>query len=188
MIYLKLFFEFFKVGLFAIGGGLTTIPFLYELSLKTGWFNSTDLTNMIAISESTPGPIGVNMATYVGNSVSGIIGGIIATIGLVTPSFLIIILVAKFISVYKENKYVKKAMVTIRACSFGLISYAVLTVIINNLINTDLYNQTKNLKDLFDLKVLGIFIVTYAAYKKLKCHPAFMIIVSAILGMILFSI
>ena len=90
MIYLQLFYEFFKIGLFAIGGGLATLPFLYNLSDKTAWFTHAQLADMIAVSESTPGAIGVNMATYVGYQTVGFFGGVIATIGLVFPSIIII--------------------------------------------------------------------------------------------------
>ena len=92
MIYLSLFYEFFKAGLFAVGGGLATIPFMKEISLKTGWFTLSQLTDMIAVSESTPGPMGVNCATYVGYETAGILGGIIATLGLIAPSIIIIII------------------------------------------------------------------------------------------------
>ena len=90
MIFLRLFWEFFKTGLFAIGGGMATVPFLFDISARTSWFTPSELANMIAISESTPGPIGVNMATYVGFETAGILGGLVATIGLVTPSVIII--------------------------------------------------------------------------------------------------
>ena len=103
MIYIQLFCEFFKIGLFAVGGGLATLPFLYDLASKYPWFDATMLPNMIAISESTPGPIGVNMATYAGFSATGIIGGIIATLGLVTPSIMIIMIIASFLNKFKEN-------------------------------------------------------------------------------------
>ena len=98
MIYLRLFFEFFKTGLFAVGGGMATLPFLYDMADKTHWFTSAQLADMIAVSESTPGPLGVNMATYVGFSVSGIPGGIIATLGLVCPAVVIIIIISKFLN------------------------------------------------------------------------------------------
>ena len=102
MIFLEMFLAFFKTGLFAVGGGMATIPFLYELSDATGWFSHQDLANMIAVSESTPGPIGVNMATYVGYIIgnaeggilAGILGAVIATLGLVTPAIIIILLIA----------------------------------------------------------------------------------------------
>ena len=95
MIYLRLFWEFFKVGLFSVGGGLATLPFLYSLGAKTGWFGTADVADMLAVSESTPGPIGVNMATYVGFDCGGVLGGVAATIGLITPSVIIIVLIAR---------------------------------------------------------------------------------------------
>ncbi|MBQ1999797.1 MAG: chromate transporter, partial [Spirochaetales bacterium] len=103
---LLLYLEFFKVGLFSIGGGLATIPFLQELSIKYGWFDQKLFTDMIAISESTPGPIGVNMATYVGYHTAGIPGGIISTLGLISPSIIIILLIACLLTQFKENRYV----------------------------------------------------------------------------------
>ena len=96
MIYLQLFYNFFMTGLFAIGGGLATIPFLTDMGARTGWFSAGELANMIAISESTPGPMGVNMATYVGFHLGGVPGGIIATLGLVCPSILVILIIAGF--------------------------------------------------------------------------------------------
>ena len=97
MIYLKLFWEFFKIGLFAVGGGMATLPFLQELSVRTGWFPQSLITDMIAVSESTPGPIGINMATYVGCNIAGLPGGIIATLGEVLPSVIIVIIVSKYL-------------------------------------------------------------------------------------------
>ena len=113
-IYAKLFWEFFKAGLFAIGGGMATVPFLQEMGDATGWFTSAELADMIAISESTPGPIGVNMATYVGNVTAGIPGGIIATLGLVTPSVIIILIVATVLKKFRDNKYVNSAFYGLR--------------------------------------------------------------------------
>ena len=94
MTYLRLYWEFFKTGLFAVGGGMATLPFLKDIGQATGWYTDTDLMNMLAVSESTPGPIGINMATYVGFTVGGIPGAIIATVGEVTPSIIVILLVA----------------------------------------------------------------------------------------------
>ena len=94
MIYLQLFYEFFKTGLFAVGGGLATLPFLYDMADRTGWFTRPQLADMLAVSESTPGPIGVNMATYVGFVTRGIPGAIISTLGLVTPSVIVILILS----------------------------------------------------------------------------------------------
>ena len=90
MIYLRLFYEFFKTGLFAIGGGLATLPFLSDMADRTGWFTQAQLADMLAVSESTPGPVGVNMATYVGFETGGILGAVVATLGLVAPSVIVI--------------------------------------------------------------------------------------------------
>ena len=186
MIYLKLFYEFFKTGLFAIGGGLATIPFLSEMGVKTGWFTIEDLTNMVAISESTPGPTGINMATYVGYTAAGPLGSLIATLGIVTPSVIIIIIVSKAIYKYKDNFYVTSGMTGIRACSIGLISYAVLTIVLSSLFSLNNYKTTGNIINLFDFKSLAIFLGILLLSKKIKLHPAFYLIIAAIVGVIIF--
>ena len=108
MTFWLLFYEFFKTGLFAVGGGMATIPFLYAISEKTGWFTAADIGNMIAISESTPGAIGVNMSTYVGFHVAGIPGALITTFGLVLPSILVIIAISKVLKKFKDSRLVQK--------------------------------------------------------------------------------
>ena len=110
MLYLRLFAEFFCTGLFSVGGGLATIPFLQDMGQRTGWFTSHDLANMIAISESTPGPMGVNMATYVGFTSAGIPGSAIATLGLITPSIIVIIIVATVLRRFRDSKYVRRSL------------------------------------------------------------------------------
>ena len=128
-LYLQLFWEFFKTGLFAIGGGMATLPFLYDMSDKTGWFTRAQLADMIAVSESTPGPIGVNMATYVGFITGGIPGALTATIGLVTPSILVILIVAAFLQAFRNSKYVAGAFYGLRPASTALITAAGLVVV-----------------------------------------------------------
>lgn len=128
MIYLQLFWEFFKVGLFAIGGGQATMPFLFDISARTGWFSAQELADMIAVSESTPGPIGVNTATYVGFTSAGLYGSLSATIGLVTPSVIIICIIAVFLSAFNEKPVVRTVMKYLRAVALGLIGYAVYQV------------------------------------------------------------
>ena len=103
---LQVFYEFFKIGLFAIGGGPATIPFLIDLTEKTDWYTMEELTNMIAISESTPGPVGLNMATYVGFQSLGAFGGVVSSVGLTFPSVIVIILIAKFLNNFNDNPYV----------------------------------------------------------------------------------
>ena len=132
MTLLRLFFEFCRVGLFSVGGGLATIPFLTDLGERTQWFDSGDLANMIAISESTPGPMGVNMATYVGfhtgslagGPVLGIIGGVVATLGLIFPSIVIILIIAGFLQKFRQSKAVDAVFYGLRAASVALITAA----------------------------------------------------------------
>lgn len=141
MLYLRLFWEFFKTGLFAIGGGMATIPFLYDISDATGWFSRNDLANMIAVSESTPGPIGVNMATYVGfvtgmdafGTVGAVLGAVIATVGLIAPSIIVILAIAAILKSFRDNRYVNQAFYGLRPASTGLIAAAGLSVMMANL-------------------------------------------------------
>lgn len=173
MITLKLFFEFFKIGLFAIGGGLATIPFLYDLSLKTNWFSLSEISNMIAISEATPGPLGVNMATYTGFLTNGLLGGIIATIGLVTPSILIILIISKLLDKFSQNKVIKKLFYGFRAGVIALI----LIVGINMLKEVLFYKD-------FSLKIFEslFFIILLVLLQKTKLHPIWFILISGIVG------
>lgn len=128
MILLRLFWEFFKVGLFSIGGGLATVPFLSEMGTRTGWFTAGDLANMIAVSESTPGPIGVNMATYVGYHTAGLLGGIVATLGLICPAILVIAIIAGFLKRFRESRQVQAAFYGLRPASTALIAAALAEV------------------------------------------------------------
>ena len=128
MTLVRLFFEFCRVGLFSVGGGLATIPFLTDLGERTGWFGASDLANMIAISESTPGPMGVNMATYVGFHTAGVAGGVIATLGLIFPSVVIILVIAGFLQKFRQSKAVDAVFYGLRAASVALITAALLQV------------------------------------------------------------
>ncbi|MBE7020182.1 MAG: chromate transporter [Ruminococcaceae bacterium] len=187
MIYLTLFYEFFKAGLFAVGGGLATLPFLYEMAEKYPWFDKATLIDMIAVSESTPGPIGVNMATYAGFSggaldgsiLSGIFGGIIATIGLVFPSVVIILIVAGFLNKFKENRLVDSAFYGLRPAVCGLISAATFEIIKVTLINPEF---TGNLINFIRIKELILFAVIFTALKKFKLHPIVYILVAGVIG------
>lgn len=128
MLYLRLFFEFFKTGLFAVGGGLATIPFLQDMGARMHWFTDSDLTTMIAVSESTPGPMGINMATYVGFETGGIPGAVIATLGLLSPSVIVIILIAGFLTRFRQSKTVDAVFYGLRPASTALIAVAGLNV------------------------------------------------------------
>ena len=128
MMFLRLYLEFFRTGLFAVGGGLATIPFLEDMAVRTGWFTAADLTTMIAVSESTPGPIGVNMATYVGFQTAGVPGSIIATLGLITPSLIVILIVSSFLQKFRQSKRVDAVFYGLRPASTALIAAAGLGV------------------------------------------------------------
>lgn len=124
MIYLRLFWEFFKVGLFSVGGGLATIPFLQDLGARTGWFTAADLADMIAVSESTPGPMGVNMSTYVGFTCGGPLGAVVGVLGLITPSIIVILVIAGFLKKFRDSKAVDAVFSGLRPASIALITAA----------------------------------------------------------------
>lgn len=188
MILLRLFFEFFKAGLFAVGGGMATLPFLYDISTRTGWFTHEMLADMVAVSESTPGPIGVNMATYVGFVTAGIPGALIATLGLITPSVIIILLIARALSSFRENRYVEAGFYGLRPCSVGLIASACFLVIKIALFNVDAWRESGRLAELFNGKALAlaaVLLVCTRTVKKLKgLHPIFFILASAVIGVV----
>ena len=119
MIYLELFLRFFQTGLFSVGGGLATLPFLYEISNQTHWFSHADIADMIAISESTPGAIGINMSTYAGYITGGIFGGVLATLSLAMPSVIIILIIARLLEKFENNPYVTKAFYGLRPASMS---------------------------------------------------------------------
>lgn len=187
-LYLRLFWEFFKTGLFAVGGGMATLPFMYDISDKTGWFTHSMLADMVAVSESTPGPIGVNMATYVGFVTGGVPGAVIATVGLVTPSVIVILLIARVLKAFRENQYVDAGFYGLRPCSVGLIAAAGVLVIKLALFNTELYASTGALLDLFNFKALilaAVLLVATRCIKKLKgLHPIVFILASAVIGIV----
>lgn len=181
MIYLTLFIEFFKIGLFAVGGGMATVPFLMDLAEKYPWFTTAELANMIAISESTPGPIGINMATYAGYQAAGITGALCATLSLVAPAIIIIVIIAKFMSDFSENLYVRSAFYGIRPMIAALIGYAVWQIAVIT------FADTSGEQIVFYVPAIIICVVLFALfqYKPLKkLHPIIWIGVGAVLGII----
>lgn len=169
MIFAVLFYEFFKIGLFAIGGGMVTIPFLFDLTKKFEWFTAEELANMIAVSQSTPGPVGVNMATYAGFQAAGILGGITATFGLVFPSVIIVIMVSKLLNRCAENRLVCEIMSAIRPAVVVLILQAGFELC------------KLSVKDCFSGIFAAVFFAAVYFYKK---SPIFYIVLSALLGII----
>ena len=188
MILLRLFYEFFKTGLFAVGGGMATLPFMYDISTRTGWFTHEMLADMIAVSESTPGPIGVNMATYVGYVTAGIPGAVIATLGLITPSVIIILIIARALKAFRDNPLVDAAFYGLRPCSMGLIAAAGFLVVRLALFNTALWQQSGRLLDLFNFKAIAlaaVLLICTRGIKKLKgLHPIVFILCSAVVGIV----
>lgn len=184
MIYLQLFSEFFQIGLFAVGGGMATLPFLQRLGEKTGWFSQQLIADMVAISESTPGPIGVNMATYVGYNVGGLFGGFVATMGLALPSIIIVIILSHYLARLRGSKYLDYAFYGMRPAVTGLIAAAAVSVFQVAVFNTELYKATGVVTDFIDPKKIIFFAVIFFAIKKFKKHPVAYIAVSAVVGLI----
>ena len=193
MIFLELYFRFFFVGLFAIGGGLATVPFLQSMGEATGWFNQSDIADMIAISESTPGPIGVNMATYVGYQsgevfgvAGGIFGGVIATLGLITPSIIVIVIVARMLQKFKNSKYVEYAFYGLRAASIGLVASACLGVAKIAFWNAEIMAESGSVFAAVDYKSIILSAVIFFCVTKFKkLHPIALILFSAVVGILL---
>ncbi len=171
-------FEFFKVGLFAIGGGLATIPFLMQMSQNyPHWFTPQQLVDLIAVSESTPGPIGINMSTYVGFLTAGIPGGIFASFAIITPSIIIILIIAKFMRDFADNCVLQSALSGIRPAVTGLIISAGFTVFKVSVLQNEQIHWLP----------LGIFLALFGMtrVKKIKLHPIVFILIGAVLGIIL---
>ena len=185
MTYLLLFIEFFKTGLFSVGGGLATLPFLYDMAERYDWFTTTDLANMIAVSESTPGPIGVNMATFAGAQAGGILGGLVATIGLVLPSVLIILVVAMMLQKFRSSRYVDCSLKMLRPASVGLVSAAAISVLTASIISVDAIKALQ-WGGMVSIPGLILFAVLMALYIwKPKMHPIVFVGLGAVVGIVL---
>ena len=193
-IYLQLYWEFFKTGLFAIGGGMATLPFLKDIGASTGWYTYSDLMNMLAVSESTPWPIGINMATYVGYLVGGLPGAVIATLGEVTPSIIVILLIAVLLKNFQDNQYVNWAFYGLRPASTGLIGGACVAVMLEVLtfvhISAGGIVNTFGLErgQIFNLPALALaavlLVLTNWVKKVKEWHPIVFISLSAVVGVI----
>ncbi len=182
---LRLMLEFAKTGLFSVGGGLATLPFLYEMSDSTGWFSHADIADMIAVSESTPGAIGINMSTYAGFKTAGVPGGILATLGLALPSLIVILIIARFLKKFRENRLVEGAFYGLRPASIAMITAAGLNVAKVALVNLEAFGITGQVGDLFIWKAIALAVVIFFAQRKLKWHPVVFIALSAVVGVLL---
>lgn len=185
MIYLLLFFEFFKIGLFTVGGGMASIPFLYDLAERYDWFTAADVTYFIAISESSPGPIAVNMATFAGNHTAGLLGGAAATLGSIAPGLIIVILVTKVLSKYKDNRYLLAGLGGIRPAVIAMITIAFLTVARISLLHTGDFHSPMHWLRLIDYRAVALFGVMLFAMLKFKKHPIIYIVLGGVVGVFL---
>lgn len=181
MTMLLLIFEFFKIGLFSVGGGLATLPFLYDIAEKYPWFTQTQLIDMIAISESTPGPIGVNMATFAGYQAAGILGGIMATVAMAIPAIIIISTIAKLLDKFKNNKYVNAAFYGLRPAVAALIFASAFDILKASLMNFD----TEVIYEMFNLPAILLMVVLYWAIVKYKKHPIIYLLSAALVALVI---
>ena len=184
MIFLRLFGEFFMVGLLSIGGGLATLPFLYDLGERTGWYTAGDVLDMLAVSESTPGAIGVNMATFTGYKTAGVGGGVTATLGLIAPSIIIILIIARILKRFMESKAVQSTLYGLRPASVGLIAAAGWSVVSTTILHVDLFMTTKTFASLVDLKAVILAVILFVAMRFTKLHPIIFLLASAAVGII----
>ena len=190
MIYLKLFLTFFEIGLFTFGGGYAMISLIRDKAMVLGWLTEEELLNIVAVAESTPGPIAVNMATFVGSAQGGVLGSFLATLGVVLPSFIIILLIAALIRNFLKYKGVQAFLSGIRPCVVGLILATAVTLFLSTVVGmTSVYSEIS--ADFRGLAILGILVtvslISAKVFKK-KTSPILMILLSAGLGMIFYSI
>ena len=188
MILLQLFWEFLKIGIFCVGGGMAALPFLYDLGEKTAWYTSAQVLDMLAVSESTPGPIGINMATYVGYTVGGIPGALHATLGTILPGIILVLVLARFLSRFRDNRYVNAAFYGLRPASAALIAAAGIGVLGESLFNVSLWRETGDIADLFSVGAIVLALVLWVLTNLIKptkkLHPVLYIAASAVVGIV----
>ncbi|MBE6688906.1 MAG: chromate transporter [Ruminococcaceae bacterium] len=186
MIYLDLFLGFLKVGLFAFGGAYGAIPLIRDVVLSYGWLSDEALSYMIAVSESTPGPIMVNLATYVGSTEAGFLGALVATLAVVLPSFIIILLITALLKNAFKNKYVQAVLRGLKPGVIGIVLAMGVYMLVKNCLMEDTFKM--NLRSIVITAVLGIVAVLYKYFSKKKMSPIIMIVISSLLGMLVYAI
>ncbi len=179
MIYLELFLTFLKIGAFTFGGGYAMLPLIQEEVVRKGWMELEQLINFIAVSESTPGPFAINIATYVGSHMGGIFGSACATLGVVFPSFVIILIVAKIYDKFKNSKTVKGVMTGLKPAVVGLIANAIVSIAITVLIPSGFSLEIFKTAQLY-VSLIIFAVCTVLAFKKV--HPIIIICLSAASG------
>ena len=187
MIYLDLFLGFLKVGCFAFGGAYGAIPLIRDVVMSYGWLDDEMLTYMIAVSESTPGPIMVNLATYVGSSQAGFLGAVIATLAVVLPSFLIILLVTALLKTALKNKYVQAVLRGLKPCVIGIVLATGIYMVFGNCFGA-ISALKVNLRAVIVTAILAASKFGYQHFKKKKLSPILLIVIAAMVGVIVYGI
>lgn len=185
MILVRLFIEFFITGLFSFGGGLATIPFLKQMAERTGWFTLEQLMDMIAVAEATPGPIGVNIATYAGYTTAGVIGGIVATAGLLFPSVIIATIAVRLLSRFKDSTLVKSAFYALRPASLALIAFAGLSVLRLSILRPEFLGMSGMSFEALSIRAIVLAVILFVLTNKIKTHPIILLAVSAVVGIVI---
>ena len=187
MIYLDLFLGFLKVGCFAFGGAYGAIPLIRDVVLSYGWLSDETLTYMIAVSESTPGPIMVNLATYVGSNQAGMLGAIVSTLAVVLPSFIIILLVTALLKTELKNKYVQAVLRGLKPCVIGIVLATGIYMVVNNCFGS-VSALSANYQAIIITAILVASMFGYKHFKKKKLSPVLLIVLSAVAGMVIYGI
>ena len=186
MLYFMLFLEFLKIGLFTFGGGYAMIPLIREVVLKHGWLDESQFLNMIGVAEVTPGPIAVNMATYVGSTQAGFLGALLCTIGVILPAFIIMLLISILLKKFMKNKYVQSALSGIKFVAIALIAASAITIFADVLFPYTLNNGISFSINFVAIKMFVLIVAGYFLLKillKKKPGPISIIIMSAIIGL-----
>ena len=187
MIYLDLFLGFLKVGCFAFGGAYGAIPLIRDVVMSYRWLSDEMLTYMIAVSESTPGPIMVNLATYIGSNQAGFLGAVIATVAVVLPSFLIILLVTALLKTALKNKYVQAVLRGLKPCVIGIVLATGIYMVVSNCFGS-VSALSANFQAIIITAILVASMFGYKHFKKKKLSPVLLIILSAVAGMVIYGI
>ena len=186
MLYLQLFWEFFQTGLFSIGGGLATLPFLSDIADRLGWFTQATLADMVAVAESTPGPLGIKTAAYAGYVTGGIPGAVLAAFSLILPSIIIILIIARVLQVFKDNKYLNTIFLCLRPASLGLIVVSLISVCEVAFINTTYTDVISMISWKGVVLAAALLVFTQLIPKTKKWHPIIWILISAVIGILFF--
>lgn len=186
MMLLDLFLGFLKVGCFAFGGAYGAIPLIRDVVLSHGWLTDEALSYMIAVSESTPGPIMVNLATYIGSNQAGLLGSIVATLAVVLPSFLIILLVTALLKTALKNKYVQAVLRGLKPCVIGIVLATGVYMVLKNCFGS-IQSISVDFRAILITVLLAAAMFGYKRWKKKKLSPIVLILISACLGMIIYG-